>query len=58
LLRKVSGPPLREHLLAQMKVTKAKGLNATPFIFTVAVGTAVRRALLEARHGNHVGSAW
>ena len=26
-LREVSGPPLREHLLAQMKVTKAKGLN-------------------------------
>jgi hypothetical protein len=46
------------HLLAQMKVTKAKGLNATPFIFTVAIGTAVRRALLDARHGNHVGSAW
>jgi hypothetical protein len=41
-----------------MKVTKAKGLNAKPFIFTVAIGTAVRRALLEARHGNHVGSAW
>ena len=26
-LREVSGPPLREHLRAQMKVTKAKGLN-------------------------------
>jgi hypothetical protein len=39
-----------------MKVTKAKGLK--PLIFTVAVGTAVRRALLDARHGNHVGSAW
>jgi len=24
-LREVSGPPLREHLPAQMKVTKAKG---------------------------------
>jgi hypothetical protein len=29
-LREVSGPPLREHLLAQMKVTKANGLNTTP----------------------------
>ena len=26
-LREVSGPPLREHLQPQMKVTKAKGLN-------------------------------
>ena len=26
-LREVSGPPLREHLLAQMKVGKAKSLN-------------------------------
>ena len=30
-LREVSGPPLREHLRPQMKVTKAKGLNATPY---------------------------
>ena len=28
-LREVSGPPLREHLLGQMKVTKAKALNTS-----------------------------
>src|SRR5688572_975194 len=52
LLERCRVPPRRAgnfHLLAQMKVTKAKGLNAKPFIFTVAVGTAVRRALLEAK---------
>jgi hypothetical protein len=30
-----------------MKVTKAKGLNATPFVFTVDIGTSARRAVDE-----------
>ena len=43
-LREVSGPPLREHLLAQMKVTKAKGLNATPFMRSARCGGPAQRA--------------
>ena len=30
-----------------MKVTKAKGLNATPFVFTVEKGTSAQRAVDE-----------
>ena len=40
-------PPRRAgnfHLEAQMKVTKAKGLNATPFARSARCGTAVQRA--------------
>jgi hypothetical protein len=48
-LREVSKPPLREHLWAQMKVTKAKGLNATPFPRSARCGPAAQRATWKCR---------
>jgi hypothetical protein len=32
-----------------MKVTKAKGLNAKPFILTVVIGASARRAVDESQ---------
>jgi hypothetical protein len=48
-LREVSGPPLREHLRGQMKVTKAKALNATPFMRSARCGTPTQRATWNPR---------
>jgi hypothetical protein len=43
-LREVSEPPLREHLLAQMKVTKAKSLNAKASARSSRLAGPARRA--------------
>ena len=52
-LREVSGPPLREHLLAQMKVTKAKGPNTH---LCGVLGYSLTRPLKH--RGLRLGSSW
>ncbi len=52
-LREVSGPPLREHLQGQMKVTKAKALNTTPVLTFCALRHRAQRATWKLRDRSH-----